>query len=384
MNTPPRTPEQEPRRLTTPPPPPRLQRTITEETVIDRTLPVPEFDIENEAMDFEDEPPPTPLVRQNAVYGNNAAAAAAAAAHPAGIAFEIHNRADKINPERVISTYERVMNRPRQSYSLNIDAATLNAQVKQFIWDRFRNGILVNRRFSREAKPEKWQDFTVLFNRKIRDYDFTQDMNELLMILFSVDYILDFNKSDLLRQLYIDSFLTDCITAYAPTSDRYSGMSCVGGTIERLYTSAADAIEQRLLEPNVGRYILSAKQKEQYQQVYLAFKERQRIMEELNRATIEWFSNIEDAENIPTDVNARKRMLVEHIIQHMNREGFSGFGEETPEFAEYIETNQGWLNDAISRNPPVMGGKNRNKKTYKNKKQTKRRRVMKSRKSSRK
>lgn len=377
MNTPPRTPENQGIREANTPPPAPTRHT---NTFVFNT-PVADM-MEEEPLDddfLHMPPPPTPqLVRQNADIGTVATPMDVQPLPQAvAVANEIHKYERGIQPERVIRVLERIMKKPRAKYMRRMEnREDLNDYIQNIIWELFNSGIRANPRYNAREKREKMADFRVVFERHISRFDFFDDKLQTLLILYAVNYILKFNESDVLRQLYIDSYLNGCIGAYNITgADRYAGMTCRKGGIERLYICVQDAIQNRLLQPNIGRYILRNAQRKQYDDIIESFARDERrasIVEELNGAVMEWFMEIE-GKVIPPDFESRKQMLISYLVQHMNAHEFPGFNEQTPEFVEYLNANP-WLMEAIARNPPSMGGRRKTKKHHKRNKKTRRER----------
>jgi len=373
MNTPPRTPENQGIHEANTPPPAPTRHT---NTFVFNTPPL----MDDEPLDddfLNMPPPPTPqLVRQNANIGTAATPIdVQPLPHAVAVANEIHEYERGIQPERVIRVLERIMKKPRAKYMRRMEnKKDLNDYMQNIIWELFTSGIRANPRYNAREKREKMADFRVVFERHINRFDFFDDKLQTLLILYSVNYMLKFNESDILRQLYIDSYLNGCMGAYNITdNDRYSGMTCRKGGIERLYTCVPDAIQHRLLQPNIGRYILRNAQRKQYDDIIESFARDERrasIVEELNGAIMEWFMEIE-GKVIPPDFESRKQMLISYLVQHMNAHQFPEFSAQTPEFIEYLNANP-WLMEAIARNPPSMGGRRKTKKHHKRNKKTRR------------
>jgi hypothetical protein len=96
-----------------------------------------------------------------------------------------------------------------------------------------------------------------------------------------------------------------------------------------------------------------------------SYESHTRVIAEINAAVMDWFDTI-DIENIPAGMTERKRLLTQHIVRHMNANGFPEMNENSPEIASYFSANT-WLSISLSRNPPVMGGK-KTRKTRREKK----------------
>lgn len=381
MDSPPRTPEYYPAIPRTPPPirrntvatPPSTPG--TPDTVIeDWPIAAPLFaDDDDETVaewgdNFDDFhfPAPIPLVHQNAVEGTvHQDVPPVVAPAPVGIAYEIHNYANDIRPEPVLSTLENITGKSRNTYT-NIPHAT--HYMKLHILHNFTSSIRGNARYSEQDKDIKLRKFYQIFDAKIKTFRFEEDPVEAQMIGLSVYYMLDFNKSDILRQLYIDTFLTDCLEAYnVRPGEPLSGMSCTHGVIERLYTSVPQAIRQRFIEPNVGRFRMSNKQRNEYTTILEAFESHARIIAEINAAVIDWFDRADRPARpdeppfiVPEGFTQRKQALTHHIVQYLNQHGIQDIHENSPEITSFYSANA-WLANSLSRNPPVMGGKKSNK-----------------------
>jgi hypothetical protein len=280
-----------------------------------------------------------------------------------GEAFQIHDYSHGAAKPQIVELYSEVTGIPRTNY----DPYT----VKEYFKNKMIELINQSPRYTEEEKERKRNSFNNIYSSRLQGHE-TYIPLEAQLMGYSIDYASQ--QDPVFKQLYIDTYITDCAEAYS----RGPALSCAPGTYERSYTSIAKAIEQRLREPNVDGHNLTDAKKEEYKTLFFLFEG---VPDEfLFPVAREWL----EKPDMPRGLEERKNSLRDYIIQRV-REQFDY--EVRPGDPSYRKINQKVINDPyvvseLEKETPEFGGRRtRRRKTRKIRKQRKTKGTRKTKKS---
>jgi len=279
-----------------------------------------------------------------------------------GVAFEIHDYSHGVAKPQIVELYGELTGIPKTRYNPQT--------VKEYFKNKMIDLINQNPRYTPEEKEQKLNALNLIYSSRLEGHE-TYNPIEAHMMGYSVDYAS--MQDPVFQQIYIDTYLTDCATAYATGP----ALSCAGGTYERAYTSIAKAIQQRLLEPDVDGFNLTDEKKEEYTELFILYEA---VPDEiLFPVAREWL----EKPDMPRGLEERKNSLREHIIQRV-RELLKY--QIQPGDRAYLKINHKVINDPyvvseLEKETPEFGGRRTRRRTRKVRKHRKTKRTKKSRKT---